>query len=948
MPRISSVIRLVSCLGGFAGIAVPAAAQSSAVLGRDNAAFARALADEGFDDLAEGMSRVIQTQPGLEGTDEGLEIEALALNLRQMRAQREPDPLKRRDLLIQIIADKNGFVEGHSRTRSAEYVRGAMPESYLQLGETLTAAIDAEADLAKQTELREDGLRRFTEAEKLIEDRIERLEERASEGSISASYAERQLAIASYGLARTRYFHALLYNDGDPEQKKVLEEAIDGFSNFALDYGDFLQSYEGLVYQGLCDKRLGDTDLALDDFDGAIALREGYVADAQGVYGAPPEAVDIVSWAVQEKMRLLNELEEPGRSLEVADDYFKTLPDPLQAARGLAVLFGAARAHQELGDLDAARDAAQKLIELDPEGQYGAQGRRLISELIGGRSDDLDAAGMLEVAETLSSQGENDRALDFCRRARMRAQAKAEEAKAIADSYLMAGTIYYRQDRLHEASIAFDTAAELATDARGGDALWKAVNAYKTLHAQERRPFYEKRVQDRMRQLANRYPNHPRAAYAQLIEGQLLEGQGEWQKALDLYLQIKPGSQGYEEGQYRAGNALYMLYRDQRSAGQEAEATANLTKAEQQLRSSMELLDKAEKDTLDRELQEGFRTLEFAARGLLCDLLIQTDRAAEVDSLLADAETRYGTDESRIAKVWSLRIKAKQGQGKLDEAIALFESLLQKDPDAPGVTASAAVLANALDTAGVALLESDPTAAAELWQKAAHYYGVSIDPQLEGKESLRSDTVGEIAERLYAMGLFFNGVPETADTFVDWQETPKDPSLWERAAKIYEKLLALAPSTRTTIQLARTYGLLGRMDEAAALYGRVFDRVQLVESGASKRFDPRVVRSNPEYITYYLESGVAEHVAGMAEKNKDRQSRAVLIFQRMLDNTEQGSRLWWQSKYHQIRSLYDVGDYPNAKLAMKDVKRTNSDKFDEGKYGLQPRFEALEKELQKK
>ena len=203
--------------------------------------------------------------------------------------------------------------------------------------------------------MREDGLRRFTEAEELIEDRIETLEARAAEGSISASYAERQLAIASYGLARTRYFHALLYNDGDPEQEKVLEKAIDGFSNFALDYGDFLQSYEGLVYQGLCDKRLGDTETALDDFDGAIALREGYLTDAQGVYGAPPEAVDIISWAVQEKMRLLNEGNEPAQALAVADDYFKTLPDPLQAARGLAVLFAAARGFSHPGEAPGLR-----------------------------------------------------------------------------------------------------------------------------------------------------------------------------------------------------------------------------------------------------------------------------------------------------------------------------------------------------------------------------------------------------------------------------------------------------------------------------------------------------------------------------------------------------------------------------------------------------------------
>jgi tetratricopeptide (TPR) repeat protein len=940
-------MRRLSIASSLLGIALPVSAQSDAILGSDNAAFARGLADAGLDDLAEGMSRVIQTRPTSD--DEGLEIEALGLSLRQMRAEREPDPLARRDLLIQIITDKNEFVSGHSRSKSAEYVRGNLPESYLMLGEALTAAIEAETDAAKIAALREDGLKRFADAEKSLRDRIAWLDERFSEGTLGASYAQRQLAIASYGLARTLYFHALLYPDQDPEQKKVLEEAIDAFSNFALDFGDYLQSYEGLVYQGLCDKRLGDAEIALEDFEGAIGLREGYALDENGVYDAPPEAVDIISWAFQEKMRLLAELGEHEQALLAAKDYAATLPDPYAASRGPAVLHARARAEKELGDIAAARESAQQLIALDPQGQYGAAGRALISELIGGQSAD-DPTALLEIAETISANGEHDRALDFCRQARTLAAANPEHAAAVSRSFLLAGDIYYRQDRLHEASIAFDSAAELTREPLGGDALWKAVYVYQRLHSQERRPFYEKRVQDRMRQLANRYPSHPKAAYAQLIEGQLLEGQGDWQRALDFYLQMKPDAQGYEEGQYRAGNCLYSLYREQADEGKEAEARATAERAEKQLRTAMELLDKAEKDTLDRELQEEFKTFEFAARGRLSDLLLDTGRAVEVDELLADAETRYGAGSERIAKVWTLRIRAKQEQGALDEAIELYQSLLQKDPDAPGISASAGVLARALDSAGVELFTADPASArgAELWRKAAHYYGLSIAPQLSGAASLRPDDVGEIAQRLYVMGLFFNGVPETADTFVDWQEKPKDPALWEEAAGIYRRLLEVAPSTRTTIQLARTYGLLQRYEEAAQLYGRVFDTVQLVESGPSGTFNSRVVRANPELIPAYLEWGVAEHLAGMAEKDKDRQARAYTIFERMLANTEANSRLWWQSKYFQIRSLFDRGDYPKAKIAMRDVKRTNSDNFDEGKYGLQPRFQALETELKKK
>ncbi len=935
-------------LAAAAAAAAPLAAQSEAILGTGNAAFARALADAGLDDQAEGVSRVIQTRPDLMSEDEGLEIEALALSLRELRARREPDPLARKDLLVQIIADKNAFIDGHSRTRSAEYLRGDLPNSYLMLGETLSDAIQAEKDPSKVAELRFDGLSRFAKAEEALKDRIELLEQRHQEGSISASYYDRQSMSASYGLARTLYFHALLFPEGDPEQQRVLEEAIGAFSDFALDYGAYLQSYEGLIYQGLCDKRRGDTQMALEDFDSAIALREGYLRDDNGVYDAPSEVVDVLSWAVQEKMRLLAELGEHTRVVETAEDYLASLPEAESALRGMAVLLAKARAESALDELDAARASAERLIELDPQGDYGAAARSLMTEF---GSGGLDAAALLKVAETMSAQGRHDRALDLCRQVRERAANKPELVDVGVDAYLLSGSIYVRQDRLHEASLAFDSAAEVAKDPKqGGDALWKAVNAYQRLHSQERRPFYEKRAQDRMRQLANRYPSHPRAAYAQLLEGQLLEGQGEWQKALDLYLQMKAGAQGYEEGQYRAGSSLYRLSREEAQAGKEAEAKAHLARAEQQLRTSMEMLDKAEKNTLDRELQAEFQSLEYLARALLCRLLIDDGRSAEVDTLLADAEERYGAESDRIANVWSLRIQAKQGQGKLDEAIQLFESLLQKDPNAPGIAASAGVLARALDLAGVEEFEKTQGSpqGVDLWRKAAYYYGISIKPQLDGSASLLPDSVGEVAQRLYTMALVFNGVPETADTFVDWQEKPKEPALWEEAARIYEKLLSLAPSQRTMIQLARTFGLLGRMDEAAGIYARVFDTLQLVEPGPGGKFDPRVIRANPESIYAYLEWGVAEHLTGMAEQDRDRQSRAYEIFKRLNENTEPDSRLWWQATYYQVKSWFDRGDYPNAKIAMRNVKRTANENFDEGKYGLQPRFVALENELKKK
>ena len=86
-----------------------AAAQSENVLGRDDAAFARALYRNGLADLADGLCNAIEKKGNL-APEAKIGVTALHLDLRFDLALKEPDTIKRKDLLKVILAEKEELV----------------------------------------------------------------------------------------------------------------------------------------------------------------------------------------------------------------------------------------------------------------------------------------------------------------------------------------------------------------------------------------------------------------------------------------------------------------------------------------------------------------------------------------------------------------------------------------------------------------------------------------------------------------------------------------------------------------------------------------------------------------------------------------------------------------------------------------------------------------------
>ncbi|MSR61669.1 MAG: hypothetical protein EXS08_04370 [Planctomycetes bacterium] len=931
---------LVSTLVGSA-----TSAQTKGALGRDNTDFARKLFERGYTDLAEGLCKTL-TETGVTGNDQ-LEVQALGFELAVARIQRDPDLAGRVPALRKVIEDENAFIKANARTSTADVVRTNLPNVYLELAGTLTRLVELEKDAGKRAELIALGELVFRDGKAGLDERLKRFADAIQAGQ-ATEYVVNQHRNTLFNLAKMEFQSAQLYPEGSSFRTTPLEAALKLFQDYGYDYSDKLDNYQGIIYQGLCHEGLGLPDDALTDYTDALALRELelYELDAKGQYQVGEEEANVISGATLQLVKLLTKQKRTREAIGAAEEFRRTIPGADSASAGLKVLEAKAEAEIAAGDIAGASATGQMLVDLDPDGVPGRMGRAILARL---PVDDLAPDKILGIAETSSQRGEFNRALDLCRRARETAKGARDEQEIGAASFYLAGSIYKNlPGRLNEASLAFDLAAELYPNgSRAPDALNGAVNAYRELSRRDKSRFYSDRANSRMTALATKYSKHPAAANAGIFQGLQLEDLGDYAGAIQLYEKIPAGQPVYYEAAFRIASATYSLAQALKKDKPD-EAAKLLALAEERFRAALTLFKRAQDETLDPAVLARINNWAFSARIGLATLLIDNNKAGELKPVLDEAEAKVGNDADKSAAVWGLRIQGLQAEGKLDEAVRLFESLLKGNPDAPGIARSAGVLARALDKAAQAEFDQDHASkkAEEQWRKAAFYYSLSVERALAGTAALQADDVSEIAQRLYVLGLFFNHVPDGQFTFVDWQGEVTDTDLWEKTARIYEKLEAQAPSKKISIAHARVLGILKRTGEAEDIYARLFDQVTLLDPKGN--FDNTVVEAMPELLSAYLEWAVATNQVGLESNDDGRLDRAYSIYERIAKYSSEAMRLWWQAKYSQIKLLSDRGKYDDADLAVRNVKRGTGPKYDEGKFGFQEKLQALEAELSKK
>ncbi len=932
----------------FLALAAAAQGQTAAILGKDNAAFARELYRKGYADLAQGLCGAIEKAPDADATELS-QVKVLALDFKLEDSKRETDLAKKKDLVLAVVNGKQEFLKANPTGPDAATVRESLPETLRVLGESLSALMKEEKDPNKYLELREQGNVQFQEAEKQLEALTSELVNKRDDPAVDLRYMS-----ASYDLCKVMFFHAQLTSSEKEPDAKRYNAALEAFQRFGLDYNDQLVNVEGMIFQGLIHKALGSKEDALLDFDDAIRLRENFEKDSSGHFAVPAEAADVISRAVLQKMKFFADDGKHKEALEVSKDFFATIPDAIASSQGLAILSAELDSRVATGDSTGAAEVAQKIADADPTGPWGARAHDVLGKTVssGGAAKGLGPDKLLNIAESLLGKSEYDQALALCSQALESARGGPDEAEWGCQALISMGVIERKRgdNWVLDACAAFDSAAErFPTAKRAPDALAASMEGYQTLYAKEKLSYYKRRFDDRLGLLVSKYPTHPAAASSALFTAKQLEKEEDFEQAAAAYLKIAPDSPSYAEAQYKAGYCMFRQAVKASKASKGADVKPLIAAAEAQLKKSVDIVQAASQKTLDRELLNRLDKYSFEIPVSLANLYLVAGGGQEEKVLpaLAGLEEKYGADEQKISTVWGLRIQALRASGKLEDAEKLLEALIAKTPDSKAIGTAAGVLARALDQRAIEVNEKAPADASNYWRRAMRYYVIGV--KARQKAGGRGDDVEQIAQRLFAMGLSANHLPETQISFVGWRPEKTDAvdrDYWKNSAELYEAAQATSASYRTLIGLARSYGFLGQWDQADATYGRLFDQEKLIDP-KTKRFDRTIVSGKPELISAYLEYGVAEYEVGKSMKDSDKLNHATQIFNDICGAYDNTQELWWHAKYYQVRGLYERGDYDSADVVLRSVERTTQD-FDGGKYGYKKLFTDLKAELAKK
>jgi tetratricopeptide (TPR) repeat protein len=923
-----------------------------AILARDDVAFARKLNDAGFHDLARTVCTAVMDAAD-RNQEEILDARILSFDAEAAEAGDIPDLSARKERLEDILKRAAELADTLPPGPKSDRLNEALAGAQQAFAETLLGMLQNQADPTLAASIRKDADKIFVQAEDNLTKRIETTQEEMENADLTdAEYdgLDRKLIIDMYSRARMYYLHSLLLGPADVKRRLVLRQALDAFTDFQFSYGRQLLAFEGAIYQGLCLKELQENDKAIEKFDFAISLREGFEKRADGKYEVDQDAADVISSAVLQKILFLKDQKDFAGANAAAEDFLTSIPNPDRANQGKMVMLAQAQSMIAAGDATSAITLAQRLVELAPQSPEAAGAREILTSPGGG-----SAAGpevQLQIAQTHMSKGDNARAHAACAQARRSSHGTPKEADIGAESFNLDGAAYSREGRLMEACVAYDASANLyPKGAKAPDGLWRSINAYSDLYETEKRPWFKKAAQERLEQFAKNYPQHPNMVSVSLFEGQWAEADKDWKRAAEVYERVDKKSAAYGEAQYRAGSSLLKQAAALDDEKKTAEAAAARKKARPILETARTMLEQQMDQTLDPDARGRLTNLAFAARVNLARLMLMDGPAgaAEVTTMLEDLEQRYSGDDDKIAEGWRLRIKALEVQGKLDEAVEKLDALAQKSPDAGAIGPAAGSLARALDRAGNEAAEKDAKSpeARKLWLEAARLYALSVRPQVTGKAPPNARELEDVGKRLFAQALTFEGAPDDAESFLDW--TPKHlsmPELWDQIGAIFQTLVSAGSSYQAEILLARVDGMQGKWREAATTYARLFDKDPIIGIDGRK-FDPQKRQAKPDLVPAFIEWAMAENMAGKQGEDKERLARAGDLLDKGLANLPPNDRLWWRAKVLQIQTMVDRGLYDLADVALRNVERTTQD-YDGGKYGAKEQLLALKAEIGKR
>lgn len=269
------------------------------------------------------------------------------------------------------------------------------------------------------------------------------------------------------------------------------------------------------------------------------------------------------------------------------------------------------------------------------------------------------------------------------------AQASGAQRSVTPEILFQMGTAYYRLGDLPAAAAKMlEIARRHPNYGQAGQAAVLAVQLTAQICLDQQCPpksANQEQYRAALETLLGQYPTLEASAYWRFFHAQLLEDFGDYTGAAGEYARVDSGQELYLEAAFRRVRAMTRAVA-QSTANQLATSAEALTGANEVSNAYRELVTRA----TGHQSAEPGQTQDLVAQGRLwvadAYLLKAVNRPEQALELLVDFEQSFGAQNPHLGRVWQLRLRAYQMQGRLQEASNAVPAFVAADPRNAGPT----------------------------------------------------------------------------------------------------------------------------------------------------------------------------------------------------------------------------------------------------------------------
>lgn len=722
----------------------------------------------------------------------------------------------------------------------------------------------------------------------------------------------------------------------DPDRRKrLLDESIRLLSDFQFSVGLCPVLLEAQFEEGRCRADLADFPRAERCFRSLPGMKRDL---RKAGFPESRYLSSILEQGFLELARTLVRARKFQEAISACDDFLREHPKLVGSEIGHAAALIKADALLARGDLAGALALARTVRGLDPEGPAGRRASEKIAEWTTARVATPELLWL--VAEGRIERGQLHEGLIDLRRCLEACQTSADRAKFAPMAAFKRGECFRSLGRDLEASVAFQEvfrkfpAHELAKRAA-----FEAVRSFgrATFNSGDRRD--EDQLLRLLDDVGAAGLQGPDAGYLSYLRAELLERQGRFRLAADLYAGVEESCEIFLEARVSAGHCYR---RDAESVWEQGKGAPELR---QKVAGELGLAETLERRALEALEAPGARP---ARPGQLSPLAALELATIELHPLVgkpreAASAAQRGTrgltpGHPMRPRLAELEIEARLADHDDRSAAARLDQLLLEAPSSPSTLRSLRRVAERLAPA-------DPVGAARydrLWLDKAD----ASDPTLAA-------LLG-VADRLYRAARTVNGLGDKPGSVLDLDGKPlPDRAIWRDAARAHENLLRRSdlPEADARVAAVRRVWCEEWSAQSPADWGRVRqDAEQMLRKEGLLDKDGAVqlnaFTGRPWLVGPCLEYGHALYQLGQSGQ-KFQFTNSLTVFAHVLNASASGSEPWWIAKYMALRSLYARGqerDLPTvqAELSLLEGDRPN---WDEGAFGMKDRFMSFRDEI---